>query len=75
MAMVDLVDTVPLPQKRVKAFTLPLATMGVGQSFFVDGVTGGHATREAVAQYKRRHPGWDYTTRREGAGLRVWRTA
>jgi hypothetical protein len=74
MVMVDIVDTVPLPEKRVRASRYPWSSMSVGQSFFIEGAMA-QSVRETAAQYKRRHPGWDYTTRREGAGLRVWRTA
>ena len=74
MAMVVIVDTVPIPPRRPKKQFLPWGDLAVGQSFLVDGARG-DAARQAASQHKRRHPGWDYTSRREGAGLRVWRTA
>jgi len=48
--------------------------MNVGDSFLV---TADMATRArmAAAARKRMHPGWDYTTRKEGDCLRIWRTA
>jgi hypothetical protein len=36
---------------------------------------GDHRARVAAAQYKHKNPGWDYCTRAEGDGLRIWRTA
>ena len=30
---------------------------------------------EAASQYKRRNPGWNYTTRVVGKTLQIWRTA
>ena len=52
----------------------PFGRMNVGDSFLV---TADMATRArmAAAARKRMHPGWDYTTRKEGDCLRIWRTA
>jgi hypothetical protein len=52
----------------------PFAALQVGDSFLA---TGEHARRAGGAAkiWKRRHPGWDYTTRVEKGGTRVWRMA
>jgi hypothetical protein len=51
-----------------------LATMLVGESFVVPIGQMGQA-RQAAYNWKRTHPGWDYTTRPDAGVLRIWRTA
>mgnify|MGYP000511689534 FL=1 len=52
----------------------PFASMMPGDSFLVGQVDAQRA-RLAASAWKRRFPGFDYTTRAEDGGLRVWRTA
>jgi hypothetical protein len=71
----------PLP-----APTFPFGEMAIGDSFLVPKSQTNRARQEAV-KFKwfirsAKHPsqgptieGWDYTSRSEAAGLRVWRTA
>lgn len=60
-----------MPKVRAR-HTYPFTEMKVGDSIFIDNVVNG---RLAVQAYKRRHEGWNYATRVEGSGVRVWRTA
>lgn len=50
----------------------PFDTMQPGQSFFVSELEAFRA-RTAAAAWKRRHPGWEYQTKAEEGGLRIWR--
>jgi hypothetical protein len=44
--------------------------MEIGDSFI-----GEKNAVSAAGQYKKRTPGWDYTTRKEADCYRIWRTA
>jgi hypothetical protein len=65
-------ETVPIPEKSTagRPTKYKFHEMKVGMSF-----RGDHRARVAAAQYKHKNPGWDYYTRAEGDGLRIWRTA
>lgn len=52
----------------------PFDTMAVDESFLAPPEWATRA-RNAAAQHKRLHPGWDYVTKHETNGLRIWRTA
>jgi hypothetical protein len=66
----ELESKVELPESRYMDF--PFAEMKVGQSFIVNDFR----VRSAASQWKKRHPGWNYTTRAVGQGkYRLWRTA
>ncbi len=69
-------DDVPVPLvpdaswRNVRA---QLSTMQVGESRFFG--AGTKATvRGYASRYKAQHPGWNYTTRTEDEGMRLWRT-
>jgi len=52
----------------------PFDKMEVGESFTVPHLLRSQAG-QAAGQWKRRHPGFDYTTRRVGELVRIWRIA
>lgn len=52
----------------------PLGRLEIGQSFLLSKEDDKRG-RVAACQYKFRHPGWNYRTRQEAGGTRVWRTA
>lgn len=58
----------------------PFGTMGIGHSFLVP-ISMRENARIAAARWKERHPGWDYTAKREvdeKSSLdhyRIWRIA
>lgn len=62
----------PMRSGRTKT-KLPFADMQVGDSVLVP-VEDGRRMIEAAGTFKRRHDGWDYTTRMTSKGLRIWRT-
>jgi hypothetical protein len=49
--------------------------MKVGESFYVQGNYAKRARLAASARKRRLYPEWDYVTRKEGDGIRIWRTA
>lgn len=59
----------PLSSGRGRPMRYPFHLMRVGESFLTD-----KRGQYAVAKWKLNHPGWDYVTRSEGDGFRVWRT-
>jgi hypothetical protein len=70
----DYVVNVPVPTNAPQYVKYPFADMPVGASFLLPRserlkVSG------AAANWKKRHPGWDYTSRTSEEGLRFWRTA
>lgn len=73
---VDLDRPIPAPIKGGgRPAIYPFDDMPVGGSFFVPQCGDGENARLAAAARKRRHPGWDYTSRQEKGGVRIWRTA
>ena len=64
----------PLPAKRDRT-RYPISKLKVGECFDVPGAQTLNV-RFAATQYKRRHPGWNYTSRSQPDGtLRLWRIA
>lgn len=75
--MFEVLSDVPPPPKRFAGDDFrryPFDTLGVGQSFVVPSEQG-DLVRSAAKMWKRRHPGWDYTTRSRDGTTRVWRIA
>lgn len=76
--MYDVVDHIPVPAEPTdgpgRRPSYPFAVMRVGSSF---GASGDEAAKigSAAKIWKRRHPGWNYVTRKEGDAFRIWRTA
>jgi hypothetical protein len=68
---------IPLPTsgqtRRGKTPTYPFGELPVGGSFAVRPALAEKAATAARA-WKRRHPGWDYVTRKTEAEFRVWRS-
>ena len=64
-------DAVPMPEVRV-ARRYPYEDMGVGQSFYVEGVQMQVVLNGNWRAGKRL--GRKYIARREGDGIRVWRS-
>lgn len=68
---------VPLPEDRRKLRKYRFDEMPVKASFAVPALNSN--ARAAASNYKRHHPGWDYTARtltENGvAVIRIWRTA
>ncbi len=54
--------------------TFPFSSMSVDESFLVP-LDWAQRARNAAAHFKRTHPGWDYVTKYEVDGLRLWRIA
>ncbi len=52
----------------------PFGELSIGDSFLVPKSIA-HKARIAAGAWKARRPGWDYMTRAEAGGLRIWRTA
>jgi len=81
MAEFELSKNVPAPGRRGGAGNakFPLREMEIGHSFHMP--FGSNPMNErsvlsnALAAFKLRNPGWDYTTRKDDTGVRVWRTA
>ena len=52
----------------------PLRKMEVGDSFFIE--TGDPSViRSNVTIFSKRNPGYKFSTRKEGTGIRIWRIA
>lgn len=68
---------IPIPKRSGRGPALrieyPFASMQVGDSFSVNGIDHS-SVRVAAGRYASAQDGWDYTTRSEGFGVRVWRT-
>lgn len=68
---------IPIPEDhgvRRRRSQLPFARMEVGDSVLVP-ADSARRMLMAAATWKRRHPGWDYTTRKASDGtMRLWRT-
>lgn len=68
-------STVALPKERRKKEAYPFGDMNIGDSFEFDGLLA-YKIRSAAGWYKKRHPGWEYTTRTvSDTHIRLWRTA
>ena len=79
VAMIEIEAGIPVPGRYVhsgiwRPRIYPFPAMQVGDSFAAP-ADRANAVRFSAAQWKRRHPGWDYTSRVEGCVIRVWRTA
>lgn len=74
---------VPLRESRGgRRFKYPFPDLEVGDSFFVPLPAGKKLGRHqadmasvAILYRRKRGNGWDYTTRQEKGGVRIWRTA
>lgn len=74
---VQLENDIPLPVRAVSAEEqFDFKNMKVGQSFAVDDEKQLKRARNAAMAYKKKTPGWDYTTEKykDGSG-RMWRQA
>jgi hypothetical protein len=69
------IKTISVPDKTGlgKPAKYPWAQMEVGQCFDVMPEEFRFA-RIAASAWKRTHPGWNYTTRKNPDGGRIWRT-
>jgi hypothetical protein len=66
---------VALPPPQVgRPPTYPFAAMEIGDSFLMR-IEAKDRVREAAQAWRRRHEGWNYRTRIEADGIRVWRIA
>lgn len=64
---------IPVPPKRGPNRPFPWRTIEVGESFHIPS-DAMQSIRPVCTYYKNRY-GRQFTTRKEGAGIRVWRTA
>lgn len=78
---IEITDSVPVPTF-TRRHKYPFASLDVNDSFLIENPTGSELkkTRSRVASaacaFKRAHePKWKFTTRLEGAGVRIWRVA
>lgn len=62
----------PSPKGGGRRPRYPFLEMKPGQSFLVP-ERRAHAAATAASYFKARTPGWDYTTRREPSGVRIYR--
>jgi len=60
----------PIPDLKRKGPRYGLNRLQPGDSIWV---SKAQSLREAASHYRRRHPRWKYTTRREKEGCRLWR--
>lgn len=68
--MVKIDKGIPVPtETRVRASKYPLAEMEVGDSFFTEKDIKG-----MISRFAAKHNGKKFVTRKEGDGIRVWRT-
>lgn len=79
MAEIKIETDVPVPGKYIHSGTgsprvYPFPAMQIGDSFSLP-VGRSNVVRFSASQWKRRHPGWDYTSRVDGDVIRIWRTA
>jgi hypothetical protein len=67
-------SNVPVPETRGRSTGLqfPFEQMQIGDSFFLEKEKIATA-RTAADSYRKRHPEWDFTTRKDGEGCRLWR--
>lgn len=66
------IDTgIPIPADRRGARKYPFAEMAIGDSFWAPDYTN---ARTSAGQYGRLH-GMRFTGRKDGKGIRIWRTA
>lgn len=73
--MYKIMSDIEIPRSRVgRPFKYPFRNMQIGESIFV-AVDDIVLARAAAGQYKRAHPGWDYVSRSDDGGGRIWRTA
>lgn len=71
----EVVKNIPAPEAvRGRPSKYPFGSLDVGDSLFADGQDGVRL-RMAAAQYRYNHPGFNFSARRDGSGIRVWRTA
>lgn len=80
MSEIKIRSDLPIPARQMSSYSkYPFGEMGIGDSFSIV-VSGPFAPeamrpRHAVANYKFRHPGWNYTSRVADGMLTIWRTA
>ncbi len=72
--MIEIEKGVPVPTQPINN-VYSFGAMEIGDSFILDQAQTDRV-RPAASVYKRRHPGWDYTSRTQPDGsVRIWRTA
>jgi hypothetical protein len=75
MSAIQIEWGVPIPTEgRRGGAVYPFPDMRVGASFTLP-KTEADKLGGAAKVWKRRHPGWNYTTRISGDVIRIWRTA
>lgn len=69
----------PMPHSKGEGYKYAFATMKIGDSFWVPDDLHTRSPQSSAYAYKRKHEGWNYTSRREMQdgvrGIRIWRTA
>ena len=71
-APITLTNSIPLPPRDrsgPRKGKYPWDEMTVGSSFHEEGV------KNLVPPKRLRDAGWEFATRKEGEGIRIWRTA
>lgn len=69
---------IPLPPRSGgknggRAMKYPLGEMKVGDSFYAP-KSSAKSARAAASSHQRRHKGIEFVSRKEGTGMRIWRT-
>ena len=68
---------VPIPESNLRGSKYPIREMKVGDSFYLESEGEVKGARDAALKHIKRqkngYKDWDYTTRKDGDGYRLWR--
>jgi hypothetical protein len=64
---------VPIPERRHGKGKYPWASLKIGDSFFVPGLYSSAQMASSIG-FQRQKTGREHVCRKEGEGVRVWRT-
>lgn len=73
----DIQTNIPVPPRmprKGKPALYPFAELPIGGSFAI-AASDAERLGSAAKQWKKRHPGWNYCTRKDSSEIRLWRTA
>lgn len=65
---------IPLPKQNGRAVRYPFDGMEINDSFYVPGIKSSADIRGSIG-YAMAKRGWKFACRKDGDGVRVWRTA
>lgn len=71
---IEIEKGIPIPTssrgRREGKSIFPFSEMAIGDSVFHGLYSSGQS---AASKYAKLNPGWNYTTRKENGGVRIWR--